>query len=340
MGIRQALAELRRRLGYNDRVGDEIRRYKDVSNVHDLPPIFHYWSNKFLRPKLEQFGFSSPDAFFQSRIEGAVAQSGEKAAILSIGAGNCDVEVGIARTLVDRGLVNFRIDCIDINHEMLARGAASAAAARLGDHVTTTCADINAWRPRSAYDVVVANQSLHHIVRLEHVLDCVASSLTDRGIFIASDMIGRNGHMRWPEALAIVREFWEQLPAGYRYNQQLRRQEERFLDWDCSVSGFEGIRAQDILPLLVDRFEFDLFIPFANVIDPFIDRSFGHHFNPDSPWDRDFIDAVHARDEREIRAGHITPTHMIAVMCRGRTGEGRFLDDLAPAKCIRVPTAA
>ena len=49
------------------------------------------------------------------------------------------------------------------------------------------------------------------------------------------------------------------------------------------MGSFEGIRAQDILPLLVERFTFDEFIGFGNVIDPFVDRSFGPNFDIASP---------------------------------------------------------
>ena len=114
-----------------------------------------------------------------------------------------------------------------------------------------------------------------------------------------------------------MREFWSEMPTEYRYNRQLRRQDDEFLDWDCSISGFEGIRAQDILPLLVERFSFDMFIGFGNVIDPFVDRGFGPNFSVDSQRDKDFIDRVHARDEAEIVAGRIKPTHMFAVMQAG-----------------------
>ena len=100
---------------------------------------------------------------------------------------------------------------------------------------------------------------------------------------------------------------------------------------------FKGIRAQDILPLLVERFEFDLFVPFANVIDPFVDVSFGHNFDPNGEWDRAFIDRVHARDEYELRRGAIKPTHMFAVMRIGQKGEGLFLDGRAPAASMRIP---
>ncbi len=67
-------------------------------------------------------------------------------------------------------------------------------------------------------------------------------------MFVTNDMIGRNGHQRWPEALEIVNQYWHELPEAYRYNKLLSRYEPEYMNWDCSTEGFEGIRAQDILP--------------------------------------------------------------------------------------------
>ena len=74
--------------------------------------------------------------------------------------------------------------------------------------------------------------------------------------------------MRWPEALAIVHELWKELPDRYKYNHQLKRLEIEYENWDCSrQGGFEGVRAQEILPLLLKKFHFDLFVGFGNVIE-------------------------------------------------------------------------
>jgi len=238
------------------------------------------------------------------------------------------------RLLRERGIERFSIECLDITTPMLDRGRALVASMDLSCHFRFTCGDFNLWQPQESYDVVMANQSLHHVTDLEHLFEAIRTAIGEGGIFITSDMIGRNGHQRWPEALAIVREFWRELPEGYRYNRQLRRHEPEFLDWDCAVEGFEGVRAQDILPLLVQRFGFDLFYAYGNVIDPFIDRGFGPHFDPDRASDREFIDRVHARDEAEILAGNITPTHMIAAMRRSQLGLVRSWRHLTPAFCV------
>jgi SAM-dependent methyltransferase len=321
---------------YAARLTSELETYRDCIDVNDLPQIFHYWSNKYLAPRFSKLGFGHPDEFFARHLHESVTAAGE-AAFVSIGAGNCDTEVRVAKLLVARGLREFTIECVDINRDMLDRGRAMAASESVAEHVIFTEGDFNRWKPRRDYAAVMANQSLHHVVELESLFASIAEAISHGGRFVTSDIIGRNGHMRWPEARAIVNEFWKDLPAPYRYNRQLKRQEEQFMDWDCSVGTFEGIRAQDILPLLVDRFEFDVFAPFANVIDPFIDRGFGHNFNADADWDRQFIDRVEARDNAEILAGRIKPTHLMAVMCVGRPGRSEFLDGLRPKDCIRRP---
>ena len=304
--------------------------------VHDLPPIFHYWSNRYLRPKLEALGVSDPDDFFRRHVAQCYDAGDGERRFASLGAGSSELEIVLARALIASGRDRFAIEALDVNPSMIRRAAERATAAGVGSHVRAVLCDVNAWSPSGAYDAAIANHSLHHLVALERVFDGVAAALAPHGRFVVSDMIGRNGHMRWPEALAIVEEYWNELPPSYRYDRQRYRQLDAFENWDCAKDGFEGIRAQDILPLLVERFSFDVFLAFANVVDPFVERSFGPNFSVDRDWDRDFIDRVHARDEQEIAAGRIKPTHMFAVMRAGGAGEGRFVG-LSPAQAIRRP---
>lgn len=323
---------------YEDRVAHEQAVFQNRLKVHDLPDIFHYWSNRYVRPKLETFGFSNPYDFFRVQIEEKCKLSGrDQVRIVSLGSGNCDMEVNLAAKLRERSVSNFEIECLDLNQAMLDRGYEDAKQRGLTSHVTFSKGDFNDWHPRDCYDVAIAHQSLHHVLNLEGLFTSIESGLRDDGLFLTSDMIGRNGHLRWPEALVIVHEFWRELPEPYRFNQQLKRHEELYENWDCSTHGFEGIRAQDILPLLVNRFHFHLFIAFGNVIDPFVDRAFGHNFNAKGEWDRNFIDRVHARDEAEMLAGNIKPTHMLAVMGKHPVAAPKFHPPLSPEFCIRRP---
>ena len=139
-----------------------------------------------------------------------------------------------------------------------------------------------------------------------------------------------------PESLEIVSKFWSELPEGYKFNVLLERHEEKYVNWDCSKEGFEGIRAQDILPSLLERFEFETFIGFGSAIDIFVDRCFGHHFDPDSQWDREFIDRVHAEDEAGLKSGRLTPTHMLAVCVKNLSRTPFYSRGLEPAFSVRL----
>src|SRR2546421_428065 len=141
---------------YQERMVKEVEFFKSYENVHDLPGIFHYWSNKYLVAKYRQFGFDNPKQFFSLYMQRA---------------------------------------CIE----------------------------------------------------LEVLFDKIYQTLHPDGYFVTDDMIGRNGHMRWPEALTVFNALWKELPEKYKYNHQLKRLEIEFDNWDCSKEAFEGIRSQDIL---------------------------------------------------------------------------------------------
>lgn len=324
--------------GYGYRLANELGFYRDCQEVHDLPPIFHYWSNKYLRPKLELLGLNHPDDLYfvySQRVH--EASGGDDLRIVSLGAGNCDVEISLARRLRESGVRNFLIECVEVNDAMLERAERQTVEEGLSEHFQLTQADINKWQASRPFQICVANQVLHHILELEHVLDQVKEGIGRTGFLLTSDMIGRNGHRRWPEAVKALQPFWEELPERYRYHHVLERVEHRFINYDVGGHSFEGIRAQDILPLLVERFHFDLFIAFANIIYIFIERAFGPNFDPGEQWDRDFVDRVHERDEAGILSGELKPTQILAALCNHSTEVKLGDPRLSPRFCVRRP---
>ena len=108
--------------GYSSRLANELGFYRDCQEVHDLPPIFHYWSNKYIRPRLNQLGLDHPDDLYFVYSQRMLDASSQVVRLVSLGAGNCDVEAALAKRLRDRGYDNFSIECVDINEAMLERG--------------------------------------------------------------------------------------------------------------------------------------------------------------------------------------------------------------------------
>lgn len=326
---------------YAAKMARELENFREVANVHDLPEIYHYWSNKYLIPLFEECGFSTVEQFFAMHLLACTKTVNlPHHHFISIGSGNGDLEVAVSGLLREAGLENFTMECLEINPAMTVRGRHLALQKGLTDHMLFTVGDFNTWHPEKIYSGIMANHSLHHVTNLEGLFGAMKGALHFGGKVVVSDMIGRNGHQRWPEALEIVQKFWEELPETYRYNRQLNRYEEQFMNWDCAQESFEGIRAQDILPLLVDRFDFETFIGFTNVTNIFVDRGFGHNFDPEGDWDRAFIDRVHATDEANILSGHLKPTQMLAVMTPGIAQSHHYARGLSPRMSVRDPRPA
>jgi len=321
---------------YNKKIEEELSTYKDQLDVHELPEIYHYWSNKYLKNMFSEAGFLGIDDLFAKYMFKSVAECKvDEPIFLSIGSGNCDVEVRVAKLLKNKGLTKFKIECLELNSNMIERGKEFAKRENMLEHIIFTEVDFNKWNADKQYTSIMANQSLHHVLDLEHLFKEVEKSLLDNGSFVISDIMGRNGHQRWPEALTHVHKLWKELPNEYKYNHLMKRNEEEYVNHDCSTEGFEGIRAQDILALLVEYFNFELFVGFGNVIDVFVDRPFGHNFNPLKKIDTDFIDHVHEIDEMGILHGDLTPTHIICSVQKHKVLKPIYSRNISPERCIR-----
>jgi len=289
---------------------------------------------------LQEAGFSTIDEFFSSSLLKAKERTGNPIArFVSVGSGNCDLEVSVVKNLRNSGFNKFTLDCIDINPVMLERGKEIAKENGVLNNMRFIEVDFNTWIANNDYDGVMANHSLHHVLRLEHLFDQIHSRIHENGSFVINDMIGRNGHQRWPKSLEIVNKYWKILPENYKFNVLLNRLEKTYDNWDCSKEGFEGIRAQDVLPLLLQRFKCEKFIGFGSAIGIFVDRCFGPNFNRESECDRKFIDRVHVEVEDEVglKSGKLTPTQMLAVFVKTLHCIPYFSRGIDPARSVRKP---
>ncbi len=322
---------------YQQQISHEPSAVRQCFKLHELPAIHHYWSNTHLSPhKFHQFGITDPEHFFYRYIKKYHERfPGRNIQVVSLGIGDCNMESRLARRLLDSGIQAFEIECVSVNGANSKRSLDSFHSLEVADYVLTRSGDISKWLVEKPCDIVVCNQSLHHVVELEYVLALVKSALGADGMLLVNETIGRNGHQIWPEVQALVEEFWRQVPARYKYNHVLNRLELRYSNHDYSIGTLEGVRSQDILPLLSSMFNFELFIPFASMVPVFIDRPFGYNFNAESEWDQDFIDRVHERDEQCILSGELKPTQMLGAMC-AEAVETRLVDPrLTPAFCVR-----
>jgi SAM-dependent methyltransferase len=320
-------------MNYKSRVASQIAQYAETINMHELPEIFHFWSHNYLLPALVTVFESNTiiDVYISACTS---ISSGRFLNILSIGCGDGSIEIDVAKDLITRNLGDFLITGVDLSPILLERFRKRVEELRLGKYFLIVETDLNSGQVHGPFDVIMANHSLHHIIELEKLFEFSYRELRDDGIFATCDMIGRNGHMRWPESRAVIEMFWPLLKPKQRYHHQLRRLDETFVDHDCSADGFEGIRSQDILPLLLQKFQPLKFVGAGGFIDLMIDRGYGHGFDPNDPDDLRLIRCMADLNEIMLDSGRIKPTLMLAHFVKYPCDEVSYRGRTA-ANCVR-----
>jgi SAM-dependent methyltransferase len=322
---------------YADLIARQIGQYQETEVMHNLPEIYDYWATKHNSPKtVAVIGYSDLIQFYSDNFKKSLHES-NSIFLVSIGSGDSLIEIEIVKQLIAGNEKQFSFICLELSPILIEKARKKIDEEGLGGFITVEQLDINNWQPEYMFAGIMVHHALHHFLNLEHLFDLIKMNLAPRGRFITCDIIGRNGHMRWPEALLLTRKIWERLPRKYKFNHQFRHYDDYYNNFDCSTEGFEGIRAQDILPLLVKMFHFEVFFAFGNLIDPFIDRSYGPNFDPKNSLDASFIDYVQELNEKLISEGILKPSSMSAVMVNETVAYPKIYQHWSPAFAIRDP---
>lgn len=308
---------------YEQRVQEQIDQYLEQP-IHGLPDIFHHWSHHHILPGLQSvFGASSISDFYVGAVEEAWTRNPDSTCrILSIGCGDGDVELELIEALIAKGSHNFRLEGVDVSPVLIERFSEKIEQRNFTAFASARIEDINVSRDHAQYNVIMANHCLHHFVELEQTFSFIFNSLADGGIFVTSDMIGRNGHMRWPECEAVLQAMWPMLNDSQKFHHQLMRlDDEKFQDHDCSGEGFEGIRAQDILHLCLDTFKPYRFFGYGGFIDLLVDRGYGPGYDANAPFDQALISFLAKLNDMMLDSGMIKPTMMAAYFTKEDRGQ-------------------
>ena len=319
---------------YDTKIQEQIQQYSNNA-LRFFPPAVHkYWMQTYVTPKvLAVFGSHGIANFYVDPLLGKYGPL----EILSVGSGDGELELAIAQNLIAAGRNDFRIHATELSPIRQQRTIERVAQAGLSDRFEFHILDLNKTFVDGQFDLIFAQHVLHHIVELELLFDNIATAMRPGGLFSTIDMIGRNGHMRWPEALEYIDQVWAFIPDHWKYNFQLRAYHEKYLNWDCSKSGFEGIRAQDIQPLLLDRFAFDGIVASGGFMDVLFDRGYGQSIDMTKPNEVALVNFLSEMNEMLLETGRVKPTMVFAQMRRkDEVPETvRFFGNMTPEFAVR-----
>lgn len=173
--------------------------------------------------------------------------------MLSVGCGDGHLE----RSLANRGFFDA-CDALDISDGLIRQ------ARELGKGLPLTywVADANMMQlSPDTYDAIWFHSSLHHVERLEHVLDQVVSALRPNGMLVINEYVGPTRFaftVRQKEAMSAA---WKLIPARFKRScmaaDRGRVRTEVAFPNPAKVAiedPSEAVRSGEIVPLLEERF--------------------------------------------------------------------------------------
>lgn len=149
-----------------------------------------------------------------------------------------------------------RFHGIDVAENALREARQSAKNEHLD--ITYEQADINSVSLESSkYDLVVTQNCLHHVLKLEYLADEIKASLKPGGTLWIQDYIGETQFQYDEERLQLVNQIKNLLPDHFNQDllnmrtiNQLVRKKPGTL-----ISPFEAIRSEEIIPIFLERFD-------------------------------------------------------------------------------------
>ena len=220
---------------------------------------------------------------FEKRIK-SMATKGGNLKVLSLCSGSARIEASFAA----QAGTNVEWTLLDINSDLL-----ELASKQFAPEIKINLIEANANELEyfgEKYDVILIVSALHHIVELEMLVKFCHDSLTESGEFWSiGECVSRNGNRLWPDARAEANKCFRQLPKKYRLNRFTNHLDSEIPDSDFSVGTFEGIRSEDIQPIL-DRWFYPLDVYRRNCfLWRLINLAYSDNYDLGKVEDRDWI---------------------------------------------------
>jgi SAM-dependent methyltransferase len=210
-----------------------------------------------------------------------------------------------------------RLDAFDIAPGQVARAREEVASLGLGERVRVEVADAATLAPRLvAYDVVLAEQALHHLSPLDAIVASLARMLRPGGLVFVDDFVGPIRHQWTPRQLAAANAMLRLLPESRRRmrNGRIKRavvrpSVVRMLLTDPS----EAVESSRIPAVLRRHFEILELRGYGGALLEVVLSGIAHNFVGTDPETLRLLETCFAREDAALACGEIGDDFVVAV---------------------------
>jgi 2-polyprenyl-3-methyl-5-hydroxy-6-metoxy-1,4-benzoquinol methylase len=206
---------------------------------------------------------------------------------------------------------------VDISAQAVELARQRAAQAGVADRVDFRVADLNRFEPEGPFDLVLFEQSLHHVADLDAVLDRCQAALAPRGLFVITEYVGADRFQWSDEANRLMNALLELLPRRLRVDpvsghEKLAMQRPRPEDV-IAVDPSEAIHSSRILRACGERFELAERRDFGGTLLQFMLADIVAAFDPDDEAETALLRLMTLFERELIRCGALASDFVYAV---------------------------
>jgi 2-polyprenyl-3-methyl-5-hydroxy-6-metoxy-1,4-benzoquinol methylase len=171
--------------------------------------------------------------------------------------------------------------------------------------------------PGTEFDVIVANDVLHHVTNLETLYARIQGALRPDGRFIFAEYVGPNRFQYSDAQMDIINTYMRVIPDRLRYDPCLKitlwKKERLSIDRVVADDPTEAVRSEDVLPLARSMFKVESEYPYGgSLLSPLLYEIIVN-FDESNPEDRRLLEILCGAEDRLIRAGQLSADFCIFV---------------------------
>jgi SAM-dependent methyltransferase len=217
-----------------------------------------------------------------------------------------------------------RCEGFDIAPQAVEVARELANSCGLSNRVRYWVADANtALLERGHYDAVLSDMSLHHVSRLEHFFEQIASALRPEGLLIFREFVGPTRFQWTDRQLERANQLLRSLPRRYRRNldpvawkRWLRPFRRRVRRWSpekvAAMDPSESVRSGELMSACSRFLEWVEIKPFGGTVLHLVLDKIAGNFR-DTPRDVEVLLRLCRQEKAWIDSGELQCDHVVAV---------------------------
>ena len=232
---------------------------------------------------------------------------------LFLGSGSGSLE----RTMIQDNIVKHCV-AYDISQEAVNISIQKAKELGIDHLIDYKVEDINTIKlPPNAYDIIFGWHSLHHLEKLEEVLEEISNALKDDGVFIVNEYVGPSRYQFSDKQIKLMNWLLDCLPDNYKTSfsdgkirgHTYRENPEVIIKSDPT----ESIRSDEILEVLGQNFEKIFQRDYGGTLLQFALDDIVGNFDPNNLKDAVFLEFIYSVEKLLIEEKVITSDFIFGI---------------------------